>query len=75
MPEQQLLELKEVSKTFSRSGLGMAGRRTVQALDRVSLSIPGKPQVFMPYAGGMAHYRKICAKVAAHNYQGFKLRA
>ena len=38
-------------------------------------NIPGKPRVFMPYAGGMAHYRKICADVAARNYQGFTLSA
>ncbi len=38
-------------------------------------NIPGKPQVFMPYAGGMAHYRKICAEVAARNYEGFRLSA
>ncbi|MEO8009107.1 MAG: NAD(P)/FAD-dependent oxidoreductase [Betaproteobacteria bacterium] len=38
-------------------------------------NIPGKPRVFMPYAGGMASYRKICADVAARNYQGFKLSA
>ena len=36
---------------------------------------PGKPRVFMPYAGGMAHYRKICADVAARNYEGFTLSA
>jgi len=34
-------------------------------------NIPGKPRVFMPYAGGMARYRKICAEVAAKNYEGF----
>ncbi|HVY04930.1 MAG TPA: NAD(P)/FAD-dependent oxidoreductase [Burkholderiales bacterium] len=38
-------------------------------------NIPGKPRVFMPYAGGMAHYRKICADVAANDYEGFKLTA
>jgi cation diffusion facilitator CzcD-associated flavoprotein CzcO len=38
-------------------------------------NIPGKPRVFMPYAGGMAHYRKICAEVAARNYEGFNLSA
>ncbi len=38
-------------------------------------NIPGKPRVFMPYAGGMAHYRKICADVAARNYDGFTLGA
>jgi cation diffusion facilitator CzcD-associated flavoprotein CzcO len=36
-------------------------------------NVPGKPRVFMPYAGGMAHYRKICADVAARNYVGFIL--
>jgi cation diffusion facilitator CzcD-associated flavoprotein CzcO len=38
-------------------------------------NIPGKPRVFMPYAGGMAHYRKICTEVAARNYEGFTLSA
>jgi len=34
-------------------------------------NVPGKPRVFMPYAGGMAHFRMICADVAARNYEGF----
>ena len=38
-------------------------------------NVPGKPRVFMPYAGGMAHYRKICADVAERNYEGFVLSA
>ena len=38
-------------------------------------NIPGKPRVFMPYAGGMAKYRKICNEVAAHGYEGFELSA
>ena len=36
-------------------------------------NIPGKPRVFMPYAGGMARYQKICADVAANGYRGFVL--
>jgi cation diffusion facilitator CzcD-associated flavoprotein CzcO len=36
-------------------------------------NVPGKPRVFMPYAGGMAHYRSICADVAKSNYRGFIL--
>ena len=36
-------------------------------------NVPGKPRVFMPYAGGMAHYRNICADVAARDYAGFIL--
>ena len=37
-------------------------------------NVPGKPRVFMPYAGGMARYRAICDEVAAHDYEGFELR-
>jgi cation diffusion facilitator CzcD-associated flavoprotein CzcO len=36
-------------------------------------NIPGKPRVFMPYAGGMLRYRQICEDVAAHGYEGFML--
>jgi cation diffusion facilitator CzcD-associated flavoprotein CzcO len=36
-------------------------------------NIPGKPRVFMPYAGGMLRYRQICADVAARGYEGFML--
>ncbi len=36
-------------------------------------NIPGKPRVFMPYAGGMARYRQICDEVAARDYEGFLL--
>ncbi len=36
-------------------------------------NIPGKPRVFMPYAGGMLRYRQICADVAARGYEGFAL--
>ena len=36
-------------------------------------NIPGKPRVFMPYAGGMVHYRQICTQVAASGYDGFTL--
>ena len=36
-------------------------------------NVPGKPRVFMPYAGGMARYRDICAGVAARGYEGFAL--
>ena len=38
-------------------------------------NVPGKPRVFMPYAGGMARYREICAEIAAKNYEGFAFNA
>ena len=34
-------------------------------------NVPGKPRVFMPYAGGVGPYRKICEDVAANDYRGF----
>jgi cation diffusion facilitator CzcD-associated flavoprotein CzcO len=37
-------------------------------------NVPGKPRVFMPYAGGMARYRATCAEVAAAGYPGFVVR-
>jgi hypothetical protein len=37
-------------------------------------NVPGKPRVFMPYAGGFARYRGICDEVAAQGYRGFHLR-
>ncbi len=36
-------------------------------------NIPGKPRVFMPYAGGMVRYREICHNVVARDYEGFAL--
>jgi cyclohexanone monooxygenase len=34
-------------------------------------NIPGKPQIFMPYIGGVGTYRQICNDVAAKGYEGF----
>lgn len=36
-------------------------------------NIPGKPRVFMPYAGGLTKYRAICDEVAAEGYKGFQI--
>jgi cyclohexanone monooxygenase len=38
-------------------------------------NIPGKPQIFMPYIGGVGAYRQICNDVAAKGYQGFTMAA
>lgn len=37
-------------------------------------NVPGKPRVFMPYAGGLAHYRNICNEVARDDYRGFSFQ-
>ena len=36
-------------------------------------NIPGKPRVFMPYAGGLGHYREMCNEIAENGYEGFIL--
>ncbi len=38
-------------------------------------NIPGKPQLFMPYVGGVGTYRKICEEIAAKGYPGFSFGA
>jgi cyclohexanone monooxygenase len=38
-------------------------------------NIPGKPQIFMPYIGGVGLYRQICNDVAAKGYEGFAMSA
>jgi cyclohexanone monooxygenase len=38
-------------------------------------NIPGKPQIFMPYIGGVGIYRQICNDVAAKGYEGFAMTA
>ena len=54
-----------------------AAHKTVLPLAKHSwylgANIPGKPRVFMPYAGGMLRYRQLCADVAARGYEGFML--
>jgi cation diffusion facilitator CzcD-associated flavoprotein CzcO len=36
-------------------------------------NVAGKPQVFLPYAGGLARYARHCAEVAERGYEGFVL--
>jgi cyclohexanone monooxygenase len=39
----------------------------------MGVNVPGKPQVFMPYIGGVGAYRQTCDDVAAKGYRGFTL--
>lgn len=34
-------------------------------------NVPGKPQVFMPFVGGVPAYRKIVSEIVADGYRGF----
>lgn len=36
--------------------------------------MPGKPRVFMPYAGGLRRYRRECDEVRENDYRGFVRR-
>jgi len=36
-------------------------------------NVPGKPRVFMPYAGGLDQFRAHCDAAAADHYRGFEL--
>jgi hypothetical protein len=37
-------------------------------------NVPGKPRVFMPYAGGFARYSGICNEIRQSGYRGFTRR-
>jgi cyclohexanone monooxygenase len=41
----------------------------------MGVNIPGKPEVFMPYIGGVGTYRDTCDDIAADGYRGFALTA
>jgi len=38
----------------------------------VGANVPGKPRVFMPYAGGVGSYRATCDEVVRRGYLGFE---
>jgi cation diffusion facilitator CzcD-associated flavoprotein CzcO len=63
--EQWMAEVNEIA---SRTLLPMATHSWY-----LGANIPGKPRVFMPYAGGMIRYREICQDVVAKDYEGFAL--
>jgi len=41
----------------------------------MGVNVPGKPQVFMPYVGGVGTYRELCDDIARRGYDGFRLTA
>lgn len=60
--------LAEVNRAANATLLPQAGHSWY-----LGANVPGKPRVFMPYAGGMAHYRGVCADIAGKGYEGFRL--
>ena len=69
-PQPEAVEkwVSEVNEVASRTLLPMATHSWY-----LGANIPGKPRVFMPYAGGMIRYREICQDVVAKAYEGFAL--
>jgi cation diffusion facilitator CzcD-associated flavoprotein CzcO len=67
-PEAMDKWVAEVNEVASKTVFPMAKHSWY-----LGANIPGKPRVFMPYAGGMVRYRQICAEVAENGYEGFAL--
>lgn len=56
--------------------VGRVASRTLYPLAAswyVGANIDGKPQSFMPYVGGLGHFRRICDAIAAADYRGFRI--
>ena len=73
-------DLKKIT-TSEKVSVGW-GKKVKEAADKTLLptvkhswylgaNIPNKPRVFMPYAGGLPTYTKICEDIKNNNYEGF----
>lgn len=81
MRDRQLARVEPADEAVDRWQQQVQAAADATLLPKVSHSwylganVPGKPRVFMPYAGGMARYRSICDEVAAQAYEGFRFSA
>lgn len=81
------LESKGIPTIEATESAAKAWQEEVEAAARATLlfdvphswylgaNVPGKPRVFMPYAGGFARYRSTCEAAANEGYRGFALGA
>ena len=60
--------VEEVNEAANATLMPMAGHSWYHGAN-----VPGKPIIFMPYAGGLPRYRQICDDVVAADYRGFVL--
>ncbi|NMH99529.1 flavin-containing monooxygenase [Pseudonocardia acidicola] len=60
--------VEHVNEAADRTLLPLAGSSWY-----LGANVPGKPRVFMPYAGGFATYARRCDEVAGNGYEGFVL--
>jgi len=66
LPEAEKAWVDHVNEVANATLFGEGGSWYLGA------NVPGKPRVFMPYAGGVGSYREICDRVAANAYEGFR---
>jgi cation diffusion facilitator CzcD-associated flavoprotein CzcO len=69
------IEATEVATANWLEHVNAAANKTLLPLAKHSwylgANVPGKPQVFMPYAAGMGLYREECEAIANDSYAGF----
>ncbi|RRO14279.1 NAD(P)/FAD-dependent oxidoreductase [Saccharopolyspora rhizosphaerae] len=66
----------QAERDWAREVREAAGRTLLPQAESswyLGANVPGKPRVFMPYAGGLAHYARLCDDVATRGYEGFQL--
>jgi cation diffusion facilitator CzcD-associated flavoprotein CzcO len=72
----KVIETPEASSDYWQQQVNAVANETLLPTVKHSwylgANVPGKPQVFMPYAGGLARYTKVCNDVAAKGYEGFQ---
>jgi cyclohexanone monooxygenase len=58
---------------WARHGELLANRTLFVTTDSwyVGANVPGKPRVFLPYAGGVGNYRRICDGLVENGFAGF----
>ena len=69
------IEATETATVNWLQHVNVAANKTLLPLAKHSwylgANVPGKPQVFMPYAAGMGLYREECEAIAKDSYAGF----
>ena len=73
--EYQCIEADEQAQASWMSHVGDVANATLFPQGGswyLGANVAGKPQVFMPYAGGVGMYREICDGVVEDGYRGFR---
>ncbi len=79
--EANEIDTIEVTREATRDWVALVNERAKETLYPKAASyymgaeVAGKPQVFMPFSGGVRGYRRILEKVAANGYDGFDMHA